>query len=276
MVKEQVLDYYFVVVAVNILSFFSCIFIIALYVFAKSLRNYAFKLVLCVTINDLIRIICSLFPIFYYDYKNLCTILGFIFIFTFLGSILWTLVISLTLYQVIIQHKENFVQFYLLWMVSITIYSFILCFIPLLTNSYGLVLIVCTLKEDYLGSIYKLSLFYGTAWVAIAVIIIIYSKINSESKKQESYELSLIRIKLFPMILIFCILPMTILRILQVFNIYLVELQYIADVTWALHGFFNSIAYGMSPAVLQYIKLSICKRKIEIENDSFEQLATFT
>lgn len=276
MVDGKVSDYYFVVFAVNILSFFSCIFIIFLYVFAKSLRNYAFKLVLCITINDLIRTICLIFPIIYYDYKYLCTIIGFIFIFSSLGSILWTLVISLTLYQVIIQHKENFEKYYSFWMAFIIIYSCILCIIPLFTDSYGLVLIVCTLKEDYFGSIYKLSSFYGTTWVATAIIIIIYSKINSKSKKEEFCELSLKRLKLFPMILIFCVFPMTLVRILQMFDIFLGELQYIADVTWCLHGFFNSIAYGMSPAVLQYLKLSICKKKIELENNSFEQLTTFT
>ena len=103
---------------------------------------------------------------------------------------------------------------------------------------------------------FRFGLFYGPVWLIIILntltMIYIYKKLKV---RYENAGLDIIRrLKVYPFILLFCFLPISVVRILDTFEFNQNNNPYIVFTIWAmmtlrLLGFFNAIAYGLTDEV---------------------------
>jgi hypothetical protein len=154
----------------------------------------------------------------------------------------------------------------------ILILSAILTSIPFITLSYGEAQGICWINASgsnvVLGSIYRLVAYYLPSWIIIFYCCVIYSiivlRLNSILKSPEYSTNTVVRIEkrllLYPVILMICIIPSSVNRILLYFNPDDTNL-YLMCISVGLNasiGFFNACAYGITPSV-KYTILSVLR-----------------
>jgi Slime mold cyclic AMP receptor len=253
-------DIYYFTLPVNILSFLGSLFVIFLYALAKPLRVYAFKLVFWVCFYDIFYAAILLIPIFDLDIEPIaCNILSFILVFSTISSSFWILAIAISMYQVLVIEKSNIEKYYKIWFFTIMVYSIIVSSLPIFTDSYGIVALNCTFKENLAGNIYKFSTFYGPIWIEVFVISILYLIIffnysRNSSSLLTSTKISIKRLILFPLILGFCVLPSTINRALQAFDINSNIVYFLGEFILCLRGFLNAVVYALTDPVKIYLR----------------------
>ena len=248
-----------------IISVLGCLFVIVLFIIAKPLRIYAFKLVFWLTFFDLIKFLCLIFPVFELNYNqdSICRVICLVYFFSVYCTLLWTLAIAITLYQCLILEKEGVERFYKYWLAISLVFAAVCSTIPLSTQSYGYEFSTCELKDDLHGVIYKFACFYIPVLIENIVITYIYVKIYRKySFKNSSFkrDLSVTRLLAYPIIMAVCTIPVIIVDTLSIWNIENYYAIICAYMIWCLHGFFNAIAYAITPPVIFYIKFVICKR----------------
>ncbi|OMJ75958.1 hypothetical protein SteCoe_24766 [Stentor coeruleus] len=251
--------------ASNLISTIFCVFSVVIYLIAKPLRVYAFKLVFCLNLFDLLRSFIQLIPSIYLDIPDhLCMACGIIQTFSSFQCNYWTLVIAITIYKVIVEKKNNVDKDFPLWFWTGLISDLILVLIPIPLNLYGNVGGDCSLKTDLLGTVFKFIIFFGSGvlitFINFWIFYRIYKKLKSSNLKDDIDESHVKKLFYYPVILVLTAWPACILRIVESFEIYSTPLLYIAYLTWGLQGFFNSLAYTLTLPVKKYI-ISLFYRK---------------
>ena len=259
--SETRLEYYYQL-PTAILSIISCLFVVVLFLLAKPLRVYAFKLVFWLEFFDLIKF--SVYVIPSYDTESLdytwCSTLALINYFVNYATLTWTLAIACTLYQCLILNIDNVEKYYKFWVVICFTYSITCSVIPLFTHSYGYYWYICGFKSDYLGDIYKICFFYCPLACVIIAITYIYVKIymkysTSDSSVNSSEKfLSMKRLLAYPLIISLCMIPSIIVEMLLHWGIENFIISIIVLNIWNLHGLFNAMAYALTRPVVIYLK----------------------
>lgn len=275
---EEFTLYYYIFFAENLLSAIFCVFSIIVYILAKPLRIYAFKLVFWLNFFDLFRAIFQMFPSFFTTISSTaCNILAVFHIFSSFNSIYWCLIITLTIYQVLALKKTDVDKYYKLWVISGIIIGIIVSVFPIFINGYYNEAGTCTFITNSLGDILKFSIIYGPAVLVTIISVALSIKSIKTAKKQmsESEEEAAVNIKrlfYYPIIMIICYLPITIARIVQIFGVTSSILLIVVTTPWGLQGFINSLAYTLTSPVRLYLKSWFCETE---KFDSFSQLILF-
>ena len=260
--SEQTLTLQLINLVASSLSVLGSLFIILLYWAALDLRVYAFKLVMLLSIGDLVKCIVLIltssptgFP------ESICVIEGFLMDASNLTTFTWYLAISFTLYETIVIRRENIEKHYHFWLLLAYIIMPLLQIPPFITNSYGTVQGLCTLKQDEFGNIWRLVCVYIPMWVHILLTVYLYCKIYFEIvAKNNSFLGSLegkrlvLRTLRYPIILVVSSTPFSILRLLQAFTDWdLFWLEAFALGLFGLQGLANAVAYGWNESVRIYL-----------------------
>lgn len=270
--SNEELEYYCGLPA-SILSILGCLFVILIYIFAKPLRIYAFKLIFWLSFFDFIKFSCLIVPNFELGSRrdSACSIIGFIYYYSLYATLIWTLAIALTLYQYLILGIEHIEKFYKYWLALCFTYCTTCAAIPLFSSSYGYNLYVCEITPDTLGIIYKFGFFYCPVIIEIIVITYIYVKIYIKytlraSTFENAKELSVKRLLAYPLIMAVCLVPGIIANTLSIWGIENDIMVICAYFIWNLHGLINAIAYAMTRPVVIYVKSVICNARFDSSN----------
>eukprot|EP00520_Triparma_pacifica_P018675 CAMPEP_0118662362 /NCGR_PEP_ID=MMETSP0785-20121206/16790_1 /TAXON_ID=91992 /ORGANISM="Bolidomonas pacifica, Strain CCMP 1866" /LENGTH=341 /DNA_ID=CAMNT_0006555899 /DNA_START=71 /DNA_END=1093 /DNA_ORIENTATION=+ len=253
------------------LSFVGSLIIVMSYLSFKRLRKFSLQLVFWLSISDLGNCISY----FLGDPKTgwLCTTQSMIMSLFELSSVLWTTVIALTLFRLIVMQKtsSHLMKKFHLFCFGI---PFFCMFLPLITDSYGDTGAWCWIQtpeenEDESmtrallnkGTIWRLVLFYLPLWIAIAFNSVVYIVVTNTlarvartqaSETRPKYLKMIRRLRMYPLILVFCWMGATINRIQNViypndpmFGLYIFQVS-----TRSLQGVLNAIVYGMNNHVM--------------------------
>lgn len=257
------------VILSNGISCISCAFVIIIFTAAKHLRLYPFKLIFLLNLNDLTRAVIFVIP---YSIVSLnaseCRFISFLYIASYMGTMYWSLIISITMYKSIILDIQNPEK----WFIVDIIIGSILSLIPAIIGATGDYIEIdgsyCVPKFDSKGDIIRFYLMFTFSLSAIFIIGFINSKVYWKMKKhqhEESYSSnSLKRFAAFPLIICFCTVPELVSDIFYRLGCKVYILAFISSVLFGLLGFFNAIAYTLTPPVIEYLKhcyLKICKKQ---------------
>ncbi|OMJ80129.1 hypothetical protein SteCoe_19670 [Stentor coeruleus] len=254
-------------IVVYTLSIIACIFSLLIYIFAKHLRIYPFKLVFWLNLFDLIRSLAQIFPVLYASIpQDICSATAFFYVFSCFETNYWSLIIAYTIYQVLVKKNFNVESKYkiLIWFGLGS--GILLSIIPIFFDSYGKIYLGCSLVQSFQGEIFKLLIIYIPGLTIACINTSIFVKVyfvlkNNENEIQELEEINAEKLFYYPAILLLCLFPGMVMRIVEFARFNFIELTFLAYTTWGLQGFFNALAYSLSKPVKEYISECFCKKK---------------
>lgn len=253
--KEDLALYIFQALTCS-LSIAGSFIVIIIYISAKSLRTFPFKLVFWLNLNNLFK---SLAIIASPELLNLpsilCKLNAYILYSSSLAGILWTFVIAYKMNKCILQNNSDLESDYFIYTLNLFLVPFSLCLVPFAFDLYGQSNFNCLLINTNLGEIFRFVLYYLPAFIVTIYCCVVYSrvlkKINRENEESNN---QILRLVYFPLILIICIGPICVLRIFEVFGVFNFYIYLIFSGLWCLHGFIDALAYAFTPPVIGYLK----------------------
>lgn len=258
---------YLIALALSLLGSLAVISIIAFY---KLHFSYAFKILLFISINDLIRSIVGIIIILVQNIEILCITVALILDSLSLSNLIWSLCITYTIYQIVVSEEVNFTKHYRKWILLSYLLPIFLCSLPITTSSYGHGEGICELEKSLKGSIWRFSVFYFPIIIIISLILIMIIKVfkKIESINSDSMnELILERGFIYAFIIIIIEIPFFILRVIGLF-VRDCSLQYAVMVMMSiffLQGFANTLIFFYNKTVKQ----ALTKREFSFAIQSF-------
>ncbi|OMJ79921.1 hypothetical protein SteCoe_19952 [Stentor coeruleus] len=251
--------YYYGLIPCSILSIFGCIYIIVIYYSYKELQGYFNKLVLCISLSDLIRSFLLLVPCQDLDNIPLKVIIGVILQATLITTVMWSASISITLYQVVLLSVTEFEKYFKIWVILSCIIVPGLFMLPIITDSYGVQGTVCSIKADYSGFLWRSLLVYLPGMLIVLISLFTFIRTYQtflEMKLDKRQAFLLKRTSIYPVIMLLDILPIIITRVIQIAD---KECSYtpiysIALSIFGLHGFFNAAIFAMNNSAKKVTK----------------------
>lgn len=233
-----------------------CLVVIFIYIRAKLLRTYPFKLVFWLNLSNLFKSLLLLVPVeAEHIGNNICKVNAYIFYSFTLSGLLWTFVIANKMYNSIVLNQRNLEANYILYIINIFLISFVVCVIPFIFDAYGPNSFNCSFIMGVEGDYFRFFLYYTPASVITVYCIFVYSKVIRRIKEvREKMSTDLSRLIYFPLILIICVTPMCIFRIFQIFGLYNFYVYTILSCLWCLQSLLDALAYAFTPPVIKYIK----------------------
>jgi hypothetical protein len=254
------------------ISVICCLLVSLCYVFFPSLRGYEFRLILYMTLSDLISSIMYMIPPNSND--EICNIQGVII--SFSDNLRLGFFLNMTMYLHAGQRssEDKFKKYEKLSIILVCIISSILASIPLTKISYENSNGLCWIEvnsDNYLsGTLFRFGVFYIPLWMVICYTTWVYylmikniKTLRNSSIVSGSFAKSAVtKLWLYPATLIICWLPDSIYTVIEAFdpeftNLILNCLSLGFNAGW---GFFNALAYGLTPQVSNII-LRSCLRK---------------
>ena len=242
-----------------ILTSFGSVLIIFLYFKVKSLQFYALKLVVWISLYDLLNSVIILIPPQAQSFDEKCNILGFFLYFTVISSLIWNLVISVSLYQIMIWQVESPEVFYKFWLVFTFMFSSLVSIIPIFTSSYSSISGLCVLNYKNPGIWLHLVLIYSIETIVCVLLFYFYVRVYLKLKENsllevEDEEKHYEKILVFPLITALCLVPVIVQKTLVPFGIESFFFDVFAQAMFSLKGFFNTINYALTGPVLVYLR----------------------
>lgn len=258
-------DVLIMLIVLNALSIALCFFAILIYILAKPLRIYAFKLVFWMNIADLFRSISQIVPQVFQVTNKICDILGAVHVFSSCFTLFWAFVIAVTIYQVLVRKITDVEKYYNLWLgIGLSI-SAISGMVPIFFNDFSNLQQNCTLSNNFEGLILKFAIFYIPAFIITIVNLVIFLQVYYVFKKEQEFltkneSMNVKRLFYYPIVLILTIIPAMVDRGLGFFNVESEILLIVSDLTWTAQGLLNPFCYTLTKPVKDYI-LSFCMNK---------------
>ncbi|OMJ89855.1 hypothetical protein SteCoe_7940 [Stentor coeruleus] len=257
---------YFALMIVSCISILTSTAIILLCCIGQVLEDFTQKIIIYMSLNDLIRSCSLIIPLFFESKDFICKFFGYTVVYTFIANVSWALCISSTLYLAIVKKRKDYEKYMKYWL--LITYPILGCIqaIPYATDSYGFDTGICTLKQDFYGSIWRFSLLYFPYWTSLIVSCWIFIKLNKSLKDSDSQSLKSLIMKrgyIYSLIIYLMVLFLSIVRIIQLFN-NSCTVQYFSlftDSFLGLHGLLNGIALLFNDNVQNVIKYRFCKQK---------------
>lgn len=223
---------------------------------------------------------------------EMCIAQAIILNFSGLSSILWTSVISFTIYRSVVLEKKDgwkYEMYYLLYAFGIPL---AMNFLPMLTSSFGKAEGWCWITIEggsfirtFLGgNLWRIINYLAPLWLIIFFNFIMYFRTLSKIRRMidnvtdEDLRKNMLynRLKLYPLMLLICHLPVTVHRVLGFFDI--VDLNEVwltsllASFFIILSGFLNAVVYGLTDRVKQELQ----KLMLATSSDSSEDISFIT
>ena len=117
----------------NSFSLLGSIFLVIAYLFYKSLRSFAFKLVLYMSLADIIRSVGFILSM---DPESSCITQSLLTSYGSLSGLFWTSIIAFSLYCVVILEVEHIQQYEKSMVVIGYLAPLVIILLPFTTNSY--------------------------------------------------------------------------------------------------------------------------------------------
>ncbi|OMJ72807.1 hypothetical protein SteCoe_28671 [Stentor coeruleus] len=256
-------EIYYSVIIASTVSLISCGLLIAAIVIVKGSSSLSYKLILYLTISDIFTSVGFLLP---NSPLEVCYIQAFLINFSILSSIMFTAVILNFLHWTIVLQNKPSMKLEIFYLVIAWVLPCALSVIPIITKSYKNTSGWCWIYERNLAVSITLQLVEG---FAIAFFVLVYNiitliKINKKLKSElaENEREDRLRKKLmkrmiyYPLVLLICILPAGIYRILESKGVdSSIALKIIAADGQCLLGFGNAIVYGFTENLKKKVKL---------------------
>ena len=251
----------------NSFSFVGSLFIIIAYLWFKPLRSFTFKLVFHMSIADFLHSISLMLP----PQSIWCELQAFLLQASAISSILWSSVIAYTLYDAVILEKNttsnNQVKIYLL----AYIFPFLIAFIPAALQAYQYASGWCWIKSDFtITLVLRFSIFYAILWTVMLFNVLIYIKIIKKIyldykdilEYRSQNRILMRRLSMYPIILVIMYIPISIVRISEIFNGQPMPfwLICVAAAGISLTGFANAIVYGFTGPVKNALR-TLCSNE---------------
>ena len=254
----------------NILLYTSCslsiigdIFMAITIISFKDLRTFNFRMIMYLTLTDLLASIAYLLTPLSKNNHSLCMLQAYLMNFSSLSSLLWTSCIMVALYRLIILEKINEKHIELIFCVISWVVPLVASAASI--NDYGMTGNWCWLDGNHL--LLAFLQFYGPLVVVVVFNIFLCVVIWKQLKKNTGSELELHstkmkvfkRMTLYPLVLIICFLPAAIHRLYEFLKINEDNstLNMIGIAGCCLYGFANSIVYGCTRNIRKKIKSKI-------------------
>jgi len=246
---------------VSTLSLCGSLFIIFTYTCIKRLRNFAFKLVVYLSISDVILTFGNMLISDQFDdatSDQVCYLQALLTNYGGLASILWTTVIAYTLYITVVKQKSapTYHGRFLLYGFGIPL---LMTAIPMLTDQFGSAGGWCWIKADpnnkaAAGAMRFLE-FYLPLWGAIGFNLYSYLQVISYIKRfagGNNLEIRFVnRLKYYPFVLVVCWTFASINRVYTLFFDEIPILNILHIAFGGLQGFLNAMVYGCTISVRQ-------------------------
>ena len=257
--------------ALSSLSILACILIIASFTIITEVRTFSSKLVMNISICQIITSIQFIIPAKEYKSQIFCYTSSIIFNAADMLKIIWTACIVFTLHQVIIKHSYGFKNNFKYYLIAGWILIPVINIFPVFTGSVGFEDNNCTLKQNTAGTIWRLFIFFIPGWGFILVTLVIYGKIFIKARKlgiNEENQLLIQRTQLYPWVLIMAILPLTIMR-----GLYAYEsscpydvLRFFTYLMFSIQGILNSFIFFLTPSVKLSMKRYFSREGLRISH----------
>ena len=252
------------------LSIIGCFLIFLAYYRINNLQVYYFRIIVFISISDALRCAEYFFPESILKNKIACTILGVSNSIFELNATLWSLLISIIIYQVVINSVLNFDKYEKAFKVINLVLVPILSILPVFTNSYGLDNYICTYNATKSGNIWRFSLILipGLLFNLISILayIKVYKKMRNLKLQLETRTL-LARVILYPVVMMIVIFGIILIRSLQLFKLLSTCSEFIiytiTESLFSLQGFLNSLIFFLTPSVRKSINSQLPKPEYE-------------
>lgn len=281
---------YYIDLPLCILSAVVNLLIFVAYVFFKDLRNYNYRLVFYMSMSELLT--CSgkdylAFMIPYWYSDTLCFVQAIVLNFSCLSSVLWTSVIAFTIYRSVVLEKTDgwkYEVYYLLYAFGIPLS---LNFLPMLTNSFGKAEGWCWIDiednnflQGFLGgNIWRIINYLAPLWLVIIFNFYLHSESVKKIRKmieniRDDFNrvVLLNRLRLYPVMLLVCHLPVTVHRFLGFFDVVNRERVWISSLLASffliLSGVLNAVVYGLTDRVKRELQKVMYQEQSESSKSS--------
>lgn len=250
---------YYFTLSSSFLSLVGSSLVIFFILYRKLFRAHAYKILLYISINDIIRAFARLVDYFLMHELLACKITVYISNTVFASNLLWSACLALTIYQIIVLEKTNFEKMHRYWFLSCSVFVSFLYTLPFITDSYvESESLFCEIKQDFVGNLWRFGIIYapGTAiFVYITVLFCrIYRKIiviQSQTLRSMVFD----RAFIYSLIVAFFFFPLMCLRIIQIFeDSCRVDEAFEFFINFAvLQGFLNSIVFFRTGSIRKLI-----------------------
>ncbi|OMJ67236.1 hypothetical protein SteCoe_35654 [Stentor coeruleus] len=250
---------YTIIVVANSLSILSCLLILSIYILAKNLRIYAFKLVSILCIIDILKSLSMILPTYSLNSSDsMCKIQGIFVQFFTLASFMMTFITGLALYMCIYIRNDYISKANWFFGIIVFIFPFIGTLLPWYYNMFEKDRVWCWVGRDPI--FWRIITFYGPLWLLNGINLWIYIKIIRKINEREHGSIK--RLRIYPLILVLCYLPATIERTFEMVSygdsIIMIIMMGVGD---GLLGLANAICYGFTDHVKNYVFEKFCKKK---------------
>ena len=241
-------------------------FIISAYIWLKSIRSFAFKLVFFMSISDIIHSVCLLLP----PKGVSCVVQGFLLQYSAVSSVFWSFNIAFSLYMTALKGERDPARYQTKFLILAYIVPLLLAIIPLFLNAYSQAGGWCWINSSFSVDLaLRLFCFYFIVWTVIPFNLYVYVKVIHKLKReygaiieyQQTNHAMIKRLSLYPVVLIVCYLPITIKRTSEIDDGDFLPFWFtcVSAFGISITGFVNSVVYGMSGPVRDEIKAVCCK-----------------
>ncbi|OMJ70362.1 hypothetical protein SteCoe_31671 [Stentor coeruleus] len=242
--------------------------IIVSYLSYKNLRTFYFRILFYISITDGLKGAIFFIPANLLKITEICIISAVTTNYMTMASSIWTLLISVIIYQATANSSVKVEKYIRNWSIFVFCIMPFFYLLPLSTNSFGLIDINCTFKENIDGNLWRLGLFYIPGWIMIFISFYAYNKVFKSSNLElvdESTKTLLKKVTLYPLVIIILFTLLSILRILMITIPESCALEYFSTAVmgiYAAHGFWNAMIFFTTPSV----QILICKRKMSFSS----------
>jgi len=247
-------------IGASVFSFVGCIFIIACYTKFRDLRSFAFELVLCLSISDLISSFVKLWGDAGNHGKVLCWLQAFLMAFGELASVLWAAALAFVLHMAFLRGDPAFgpssiVQYRKKFHGAVWGTTLGLSLLPSFTGSYGDIGEWCwILSTRSIDTAWRFMQFYIIMWVAVGYCIFVYFSVRKKMKESAGSELAT-RIMYYPLVLAIIWLPGSIgVFWKMVGGSNHLSNKILVAFCSGIFGFANAVVYGLTPVVRTRVK----------------------
>lgn len=250
-------------------SLMGSMFILIVYLRYQSLHCFAFRLVAYLSLFNCFDSMSQILPAHMIN-DSACIVQAVGIQFFGMCGILWTGSICLIMYFQVVKHVKNIRKYERLLLLSTIALSTCTIVIPLFFNEMGYVGGNCWIENINEGAIFRWAFFFIPAWLVIILISITYfliiRKVHEESHLisglDEERRLIINKLRVYPIIMAFTFMPLTLYRIIQYFTTPL-WFYSIAIAIYNLIGLFNALFYGFNESV----KAELAKTIKSVGND---------
>lgn len=268
MICPSLYEQYYTILGVSTISALACIGAIFYFVKYGKSKTYSMRLGLYVVILDLFRSASFMIPCNLVNNYPLIVATAFIGHVTGVISWIWTAAIAQTLYQIVMNSKDQYEKHERMWnllsmlLISIQIVSL---FFPI----FGCAGTVCTFKLNASGEYWRLLGIYLPQWILIGFTLYCYFRTYSEINYfplSINHKTAIRRLFIFSFLQFITYIPLSVVRVIQFFNenCLVVLIYIIAFSLYSMHGLLSSLTYIWAFNIN-------CKESEQIASASYQQ-----